>query len=55
MSAPRTSTMTLPLTAYLDGIGLLGPGLADWPSAEPILAGATPYVPAQKQIFIKGC
>ena len=31
------------LTAYLDGIGLLGPGLDNWPSARPILAGAAPY------------
>ncbi|MHB0982632.1 MAG: beta-ketoacyl synthase chain length factor [Thiobacillus sp.] len=31
------------LTAYLDGIGLIGPGLDNWPAARPILAGATPY------------
>ncbi|MDQ1314351.1 MAG: hypothetical protein QG662_460 [Pseudomonadota bacterium] len=31
------------LTAYLDGIGLLGPGLDNWPAARPILAGALPY------------
>ncbi|MGA7181459.1 MAG: beta-ketoacyl synthase chain length factor [Thiobacillaceae bacterium] len=31
------------LTTYLDGIGLLGPGLDNWPAACPILAGAAPY------------
>ena len=30
------------LTAYLDGIGLIGPGLDNWPAARPILAGAMP-------------
>jgi len=33
------------LTAYLDGVGLLGPGLDDWNTAQPILAGAADYVP----------
>jgi hypothetical protein len=27
------------LSAYIDGIGLLGPGLQDWPSARAMLAG----------------
>ena len=31
------------LTAYLDGIGLIGPGLDNWLAARPILAGAIPY------------
>jgi hypothetical protein len=31
------------LTAYLDGIGLIGPGLDNWLAARPILAGVTPY------------
>jgi hypothetical protein len=31
------------LTGYIDGIGLIGPGLADWAGAIPVLAGATPY------------
>jgi hypothetical protein len=31
------------LAAYLDGIGLLGPGLDNWPAARRILAGAAPY------------
>jgi hypothetical protein len=33
------------LTAYVNGIGLLGPGLSDWPSSLPVLAGGAPYVP----------
>jgi len=36
----------IPLTAYIDGIGLLGPGFADWPSAAAILSAAAPYVAA---------
>jgi hypothetical protein len=36
----------VPLTAYIQGIGLLGPGLADWPSAAAILSGAAPYLAA---------
>jgi len=31
------------LTAYIDGIGVLGPGFADWPAARAILAGEAPY------------
>lgn len=31
------------LAAYLDGIGLIGPGLDNWLAAQPILAGAAPY------------
>ncbi|MGK2952966.1 MAG: beta-ketoacyl synthase chain length factor [Thiobacillus sp.] len=31
------------LTSYLDGIGLIGPGLDNWLEAQPILAGAVPY------------
>jgi Beta-ketoacyl synthase, N-terminal domain len=31
------------LSAYVRGIGLLGPGLDDWASGSAILAGVTPY------------
>jgi hypothetical protein len=31
------------LTAYLDGIGLIGPGLDNWPAAQPLLAGHAAY------------
>jgi hypothetical protein len=33
------------LTAWVSGVGLLGPGLSDWPSAERVLAGAAAYDP----------
>jgi hypothetical protein len=32
--------------AWVEGIGLLGPGLADWTQAAAILRGETEYVPA---------
>lgn len=31
------------LTGYIEGIGLVGPGLTDWPSARDVLAGSIPY------------
>jgi hypothetical protein len=31
------------LTAYIEGIGLLGPGLPNWPSSRAILSGQQPY------------
>lgn len=31
------------LSAYIDGIGLLGPGLDDWPQAAAVLAGREVY------------
>jgi hypothetical protein len=34
---------TVKLIAYLDGIGLVGPGLDNWPAARPILAGNVAY------------
>ncbi len=35
------------LTAYIEGIGLLGPGLTDWPSSQTILNGQQPYQSAK--------
>jgi hypothetical protein len=32
------------LEAWIDGIGLLGPGLESWAAAQTILAGTRPYV-----------
>jgi hypothetical protein len=32
--------------AYVRGIGVLGPGIWDWPSAAALLKGERPYVPA---------
>lgn len=39
--------MASKLTAYIEGIGLLGPGLNDWTSGGQILAGLQPYQPAK--------
>lgn len=33
------------LTAWVGGVGLLGPGLPDWPSAAQVLAGTAAYGP----------
>ncbi|MDE2175436.1 MAG: beta-ketoacyl synthase chain length factor [Betaproteobacteria bacterium] len=33
------------LSACVDGIGLLGPGLRDWPQARAVLTDEAPYVP----------
>jgi len=38
------------LTAYIEGIGLLGPGLTGWPSSQAILSGQEPYQ-SQKTIL----
>jgi beta-ketoacyl synthase-like protein len=35
------------LTACIQGISVLGPGLADWPGAAAVLAAEAPYVPAR--------
>jgi hypothetical protein len=35
------------LSSYVEGIGLLGPGLSDWPSGALTLAGTTPYLSAR--------
>jgi hypothetical protein len=34
------------LTAWVDGIGLLGPGIADWPTAARLLAGESAWARA---------
>jgi hypothetical protein len=33
------------LTAYIEGIGLLGPGLTGWPTSQAVLSGRQPYQP----------
>ena len=38
------------ISAYVQGIGLLGPGFADWESAKPVLAGLAPYTSATTAI-----
>jgi len=35
------------LTAYIEGIGLLGPGLTDWPTSRPILCAQQVYQPSR--------
>jgi hypothetical protein len=35
--------MHMMLTAYIEGIGLLGPGLTDWPTSQAVLRGQQPY------------
>jgi hypothetical protein len=42
--------MTSQLTAYIEGIGILGPGLTDWPSARVILTGEQPYLSSKTVI-----
>ncbi len=42
MRAMKAMTATT-LTAYIDGIGALGPGFADWTDLRAILAGEQPY------------
>jgi Beta-ketoacyl synthase, N-terminal domain len=34
------------IRTFVDGIGLLGPGLAGWEAAEPVLGGRARYAPA---------
>jgi hypothetical protein len=36
------------LSAYVNGVGVLGPGLTDWLATSAVLTGAAPYVPAAK-------
>ena len=40
-----TGGFNKPLTVWLDGIGLMAPGLPDWNAAAPILRGDAPFVP----------
>lgn len=42
--------MNKTLTAYIEGIGLLGPGLVDWPFSQAVLTGREAYQP-QKTVI----
>ena len=42
--------LTTVLTAYIEGIGLIGPGLNDWSSGRQILSGQQPYQSARTVI-----
>lgn len=33
------------LSAHVRGVGLLGPGLEDWDTGAPVIAGSAPYIP----------
>jgi hypothetical protein len=35
------------LSAYIEGIGLLGPSFNNWPSSQPLLTGKQPYQPSK--------
>ncbi|KAB0631020.1 3-oxoacyl-ACP synthase, partial [Burkholderia stagnalis] len=35
------------LSAFIDSIGLIGPGLTDWPHAADVLAGRAAYTHAR--------
>lgn len=35
------------MNAWIEGIGVLGPGLSNWASAQPILCGQQPWQPAK--------
>lgn len=35
------------LTAYIEGVGLLGPGLKDWPDGRAVICGQQPYQPCK--------
>jgi len=35
------------LTAYIEGVGLLGPGLKDWPDGRAVISGQHPYQPCK--------
>ena len=38
------------LAACVDGVGLVGPGIADWPAAARLLTGEAPWVRAPTQL-----
>jgi hypothetical protein len=43
------------LTAWVDGIGLLGPGIADWPAAARLLAAETAWARAATVVPVPQC
>ena len=43
------------LKACIDGIGILGPGLPDWPVAAAVLSGASPWEPAPTVLPAPAC
>ncbi len=49
MTAPSTFSPSA-LTVFVEGIGLVGPGLPSWQEAAPVLAGLAPYT-VQKTVL----
>lgn len=47
--------MSAELTAWVTGVGLLGPGLPDWPAAAQVLAARAPYQSRPTVIPPLGC
>jgi len=47
--------MSAPLTAWVEGVGVLGPGLRNWPTASSVLAGEVPYEAAATSIPALEC
>jgi hypothetical protein len=43
------------LAAWVDGIGLLGPGIADWPAGARLLIGESPFVRAPTPVPAPQC
>jgi hypothetical protein len=43
------------LTACINGVGLLGPGISDWQHGIPILRGEFPYTPAPTVLPVPAC
>jgi len=39
-----------PLRGYVEGVGVLGPGMSGWPAAAQLLRGAAPWRPAPTQL-----
>jgi hypothetical protein len=50
MTAAALQTKPTQLTAYIEGIGILGPGLSDWPAARMVLSAAMPYIAEKMRI-----
>lgn len=42
------------MRAFVEGIGLRGPGLDGWQASSPVLAGAASYVPAPTNMTVTG-
>lgn len=42
------------MRAFVEGIGLRGPGLDGWQASRPVLAGSTPYAPAPANMAVTG-